>query len=660
MTLMRCVTACFSILLGASIGLPRLKAEEYTNIDGGYTALWTWTHSYWSVTNSEGEAVDWVNWVNGPENNAVFPTSSEVAQIGFWGDPIVAGDVLLQQNKSTIELLPYPLFGVFTGDSFTFQSLDSSSSSLRINNLILNAEGPLLAYTDVTFHGDAVFNANAKNAVFHYPNFYRGNLHFFDDSVMNTNAPEVISNVVGNENLSLVFNDNSTLNVNAARLFEDAWSNHAVYVTDTGTLNVNAADGLHYGSFLLQSQSVLNAHAEDALSGGGDGHVILYDNSVLNAHVKHALSGGYLDLRGNAVLNVLAEDAIASEVDIAFSENGGIRLNGHGASVGRIFSSAPGSFIENAHTDDAVLTARQTANSTFHGTLRDGTGGGALGLAKEGEGTFTLTGNNTYSGGTRIFAGVLEAAHDNALGTGAVRIEGGALEVGHGVSISNPIFLAGGRYIRTVSGDLTDAIVVSSGFETAPVTSARLLAGTTDVQLTLSSAFMSGSDAFNDAIRVGNVFTLEGTGSTLFVLQLSLAASRPGAVLGWLDGDGLWVNAVEGNTGNSADFEMRGYLGSYAQFTREYDDLTLSDYLGAYGYDPETGAVWAVLNHNSSFAMIIPEPATTVLLIGGGMLISAFARRRSHMPKAPHPTPDFRERPEESPPRGEAPRSVPG
>jgi autotransporter-associated beta strand protein len=55
--------------------------------------------------------------------------------------------------------------------------------------------------------------------------------------------------------------------------------------------------------------------------------------------------------------------------------------------------------------------------------------GGAGGLVKAGSGTLTLTGANTYRGGTRLEAGMLVAAGPCALGTGDVELTGGVLRV---------------------------------------------------------------------------------------------------------------------------------------------------------------------------------------------------------------------------------------
>jgi len=89
--------------------------------------------------------------------------------------------------------------------------------------------------------------------------------------------------------------------------------------------------------------------------------------------------------------------------------------------------------------------------------------------------------------------------------------------------------------------------------------------------------------------------------------------------LGNLTDQQEWINAVHGNsaTGSKA---VANYQGGFADFTAEYTDFMLSDYLGSYGVDTTNNKVWAVLDHNSEFGTI-PEPMTAVLLGLGAFML---------------------------------------
>lgn len=101
------------------------------------------------------------------------------------------------------------------------------------------------------------------------------------------------------------------------------------------------------------------------------------------------------------------------------------------------------------------------------------------------------------------------------------------------------------------------------------------------------------------------------------------------------DAAGLqYVNSVSPAAGNQNNqvapgTARYGFLGPYTggpgSFTATFgSDLTAN--MGAWGIDTSTHQVWAILSHNSTFA-VVPEPAT-ILLAGLGLLGIVAARRR--------------------------------
>jgi hypothetical protein len=111
-------------------------------------------------------------------------------------------------------------------------------------------------------------------------------------------------------------------------------------------------------------------------------------------------------------------------------------------------------------------------------------------------------------------------------------------------------------------------------------------------------------------MQMGYVDTLinEGVESSLGCIHIN-----------WLDPvSGLWRNAVYGNTTTEQ--------GAVANFHGSWAAAGSPTTLGSWGVDTVNNVAWAVLDHNSEFA-VVPEPSSMLLLAAGAL--ASLVRRKN-------------------------------
>jgi autotransporter-associated beta strand protein len=228
------------------------------------------------------------------------------------------------------------------------------------------------------------------------------------------------------------------------------------------------------------------------------------------------LNGGTLAVNSDANLGTGPLSFNGGTLD-ALAAGGGIV-----SSKAITLNSAGGTFLADAGTA-----------STLSGPI---TGTGSWTMA--GQGTLTLIGVNTYSGGTNLNGGTLAVGSDSNLGTGALSFNGGTLEAlaaGGGIVSSKAIALnsAGGTFLADAgtASALSGAITgtgswTKSGPGTLTLTGANTYSGGTTVSagtLQLGNGGTAGSItgnvsnngvlAFDRSDSVTFAGTISGTGS---------------------------------------------------------------------------------------------------------------------------------------------------
>lgn len=386
-------------------------------------------------------------------------------------------------------------------------------------------------------------------------------------------------------------------------------------VATTGGVTTTLASGA-FGDFAQSANG--NISFSTATSGDKSGSVTV-DNLAATSN-----GAGLGSADADEVYQLIA--AVYDPAAITPAPASGGTLNA-GQAVG--FSNAAGAFRANGQV--TTLSVGQGLNGTW------GLSGIALndviaaGSGANGTVTFNQAGllNGATSTGslslafTNHLAGGLNGATAGDAGSASYTLQHTvAGNVGNGTAnVAN-----GGAYDNLSATSPSGLDGASNPYLAGTV--ATLLDGNAGAARTVSMTWRARTPAETVVPPVlSDVVNLTGTGSDLFVLQISYDEADLGLVpegelfLGWFDaGSSAWVNAVMGNSdlGAGASPVVGPYDGN----------LTLS----RYGIDTTNNVVWAVLDHNSDFAVVVPEPGAlgvlTLAAIAGMTRITRRQRRR--------------------------------
>ncbi|ECI8423467.1 fibronectin-binding autotransporter adhesin ShdA [Salmonella enterica subsp. enterica serovar Infantis] len=237
-----------------------------------------------------------------------------------------------------------------------------------------------------------------------------------------------------------------------------------------GTLTADHADSLGTGA--VANSGVLQVgegKLENTLSGSGS--LVKTGTGKLTLGGDNSYSGGTTITGGTLTADhadSLGTGAIANSGVFKVGE-GELKntLSGSGSLVktgtGELTLSGDNSYSGGTTIIGGTLTADHadslgTGAVANSGVLQVGEGelentlSGSGSLVKTGTGELTLSGDNTYSGGTTITGGTLMADHADSLGTGAIA-NSGVLQVGEG-ELEN-MLSGSGSLVKTGTGELT-------------------------------------------------------------------------------------------------------------------------------------------------------------------------------------------------------------
>ncbi|WP_073970941.1 fibronectin-binding autotransporter adhesin ShdA [Salmonella enterica] len=372
-----------------------------------------------------------------------------------------------------------------------------------------------------------------------------------------------------------------------------------------GTFTVDAGSTFTVTSELDETTATSNWNGSK-LTKQGDGTLILSNTG--NDYGDTEIDGGILAAKDAAALGT-GDVTIAESATLALSQG---TLDNNVTGEGQIVKSGSDELIVTGDNNysggttisGGTLTADHadslgTGAIANSGVLQVGEGelentlSGSGSLVKTGTGELTLSGDNSYSGGTTIIGGTLTADHADSLGTGAVA-NSGVLQVGEG-ELENTLS-GSGSLVKTGTGELTLGGDNSYSGATT-ITDGTLIAANVNA---LGSGNIDNSGTLildaNGAFELANVTTHSGAttalaaGSTLdagqftqedgSTLSIDLGAATDDAVItadSVALGGTLNVTGI-GSVTDSWTPEAYTYtlIGSDSAITTDFDDLTVA------------------------------------------------------------------------------------
>ncbi|TBJ74770.1 autotransporter outer membrane beta-barrel domain-containing protein [Salmonella enterica] len=490
-------------------------------------------------------------------------------------------------------------------------NLTNADGSFAVNTVLENVDATLDPASATGWDGTSLIKQGAGTLILNAENTYTGGTTISGGTLVATNVEALGSGDV---------TDDATLELNTGGTFDNAISGSGQVVKSgdkmltlsgansysggtlisDGTLVASNVEALGTGDVTNNATLALNTGGDFTNNISGSGQVVKSGDDTLTLSGANSytggttISGGTLvatnvealgtgDVTDNATLALNTggtfDNAISGSGQVVKSGDETLTLSGSNSYTGGTLISG-GTLV--ATNVDALGTGDVTDNATLElntGGTFDNVISGSGQVVKSGDDTLTLSGANSYTGGTLISGGTLVATSVEALGSGDVT-DNAVLELNTGGTFDNAISGSGqvvksGDKTLTLSGakSYTGGTTISGGTLVASNVEA-LGSGDIDnyasLQLNASGQFVTANLTTHD-----NAITAIGAGSALRANTLTQEANSTLAVHLTDSNSGAIVTADRANLGGTLDITGIGNVAK--SWTRDAYAYTLID-----------------------------------------------------------------------------------
>ncbi|EBY0372055.1 autotransporter outer membrane beta-barrel domain-containing protein [Salmonella enterica subsp. enterica serovar Toulon] len=511
----------------------------------------------------------------------------------------------------------------------------------QLNITLSAADAPVITTGSATLDGSLTLNLDST-AAFGDPTSdqqFKSMTLIDSDSAISTNFDSLTTNIDTDslpDYLTFGVDVDANDNTNFVLEQELSWNANATSISEaSGTFTLGDNETFEVTSELSKVDPVAGGWDGETLTKEGDGTLIL--SNTANDYGDTHINGGVLAAKDAASLGT-GDVTVAENATLALSQG---TLDNNVTGGGQIVKSGSDELIvtgDNTYSGGTTITGGTltadhadslgTGTIANSGVLQVGEGelenmlSGSGSLVKTGAGELTLSGDNSYSGGTTISDGTLIAANVNALGGGDVDNAGTLVLDANGTVATGSITTHDDAATTLAAGTSLEASALTQ--EEGSTLNIDLGESTSEGVITADSVTLDGTLNITGIGNVTDGWTPEAYTYTLIDSSSAITSDFANLTVAGMNSEDVDFLTIDGKVdeADNTNYDLTASLSWYADrdnaSTDAHGTFTLSDPDGSFNVAANLTDVDDTLDPNSTWdgKSLTKEGAGTLILSG--------------------------------------------